>query len=96
VKARTLVSESWFSSAKLTEVFRRLGNNIGAKFHNNATDGLAAYRHIKEDFGVGPKKRDIKRNVSETTIRKRIRNDTEEVKQSTVQRKALPQQAALS
>uniref|UniRef100_A0A7S2V998 Uncharacterized protein n=1 Tax=Entomoneis paludosa TaxID=265537 RepID=A0A7S2V998_9STRA len=49
VERRSLVSKSLFPSTQGTEVLGGFRNDIGAKFHDNTADTLAADGHIEEN-----------------------------------------------
>ncbi len=57
VEARTLVTESAFTGAQLTEVLGSLWDNISTKFHDDTSGGSAANGDVKKNLWVGPKSR---------------------------------------
>ena len=54
MKARSGVAKSLFTRAQGTKVLGRLGNDIGAKFHDDASGRLSANGHVKVDLWFGP------------------------------------------
>ena len=51
VELAVLVPESLLSGAERTEVLGRLGHNVGAELHDNATSGAASNGHVEEHLG---------------------------------------------
>jgi hypothetical protein len=48
-------AKAWFTGAKLTKVFTRLGDDIGSQFHDDTSSRLATNGHVKVALGIGPK-----------------------------------------
>lgn len=54
VERRALEAKILFSGAEGAKVFRRLGDNIGAKLHDDASGGLSTDGDIKVNLRLGP------------------------------------------
>jgi hypothetical protein len=46
-------AKAWFTGAKLTKVFTRLGDDIGSQFHDDTSSRLASNGHVKVALGIG-------------------------------------------
>ena len=53
MKTRSSISITLFASTKSTKVLRRLGNNVGAQFHDDAASAVAVDGYVEVYLGVG-------------------------------------------
>lgn len=59
VKGGSLEAKALFPGAKGAKIFGRLGDNVGAKLHDDASGGLAADGDIKVNLRLRPAERKI-------------------------------------
>jgi hypothetical protein len=79
VESGTLVSETFFTSAKCSEVFSRFGNNISAQFHHNTTYRIRQRLNnfcVKKNYRVVDHQRSCQRKLWDLPFWKRGREES--------------------